>query len=110
MITPEQFRMARAVLNLTTRALGKELGISAMAVSRFESGDETVISLATAKRAKEWFQDHRVFFGPKHGVCLGQDVFAQERWFSTACFKLLQEEGTQPSSTELIAAHKRATT
>lgn len=101
--------MARAVLDLTTRELGKELGISAMAISRFESGDENVISLATARKAESWFRERRVFFGPKHGVCLDQDVFAQERWFSTACFKLLEEAGITPSSADLIAVHKRDT-
>jgi transcriptional regulator with XRE-family HTH domain len=108
MITPKQFRMARAVLDLTTRGIGKELGISAMAVSRFERGDENVLSLATARKAEAWFRDQRVFFGPKHGVCLNQDVFYQERWFSTACFKLLQEAGITPNSKDLIKANKRA--
>lgn len=75
-----------------------------MAVSRFENGDETVISLATANRAEAWFRERRVFFGAHHGVCLDQDVFAQERWFSTACFKLLQDAKITPGSAELIGA------
>ena len=77
MITPKQFRMARAVLGLTRHGIGKELGISTMTVNRFESGDESVISLETSKLAEEWFRDRRVFFGPKNGVCIDQDVFAK---------------------------------
>ena len=107
-ITPEQFRMARAAVSLTTKQLGDELGISAMAVSRFERGDESVISLATARKAELFFREHQVFFGPKHGVCIGQDVFAQQRWMATAFAKLLEEAGITPSSTDLIEAHKRA--
>jgi transcriptional regulator with XRE-family HTH domain len=106
-ITYKQFRMARAALNLTTRGIGKELGISATAVSRFENGDEGVISLATARKAEEWFRERYVFFGPKHGVCLDQDVFAQERWFASGCFQLLQEAGITPSSADLIEANQR---
>lgn len=75
-----------------------------MAVSRFERGDETVISLATAKRAEEWFQNRQVFFGPKNGVCFGENVFEQERRYLVAFYQLLRNAGIEPSSTEIIAA------
>jgi len=107
MITPKQFRMARSALYMTTRKLADELGISAMAVSRFERGDERVISVETARKAEEFFRSRSVFFGPKDGICLVQDVFAQERWFSSALSKLLNEAGINPSSKDLIDAHNR---
>lgn len=109
-MTPEQLRMGRAALRLSSRELGKEAGLSHTTIANFERGDEEAMSVATCKRLEEWFRSRRVFFGPKHGACLDQDVFASERWYSTALFKLLDEAGIHPSSTDLIAAGKRATT
>lgn len=107
MITPIQFRMARAALALTTREMGHHLDISATAISKYERGLQHVLSVETMLRIEEWLRDSQIFFGPGHGVCVGQDVFAQERWFTTACFKLLQEAGITPSSSDLIAASQR---
>jgi transcriptional regulator with XRE-family HTH domain len=106
MITHYQFRMARAALGLTTRELGAELNLSAMAISRFERGNETVISVATAKHAEAWFRDHQVFFGPKDGVCLGENVFAQERRILWALYRILRLAGIESSSSEIIVAMK----
>lgn len=50
----------------------------------------------------------RVFLGPKDGVCIGSDAFAQERWFASACYQLLKEHGIAPGSAALIKAHDRA--
>ena len=36
--------------------------------------------------------------------CLDSDVFASERWYLTALFKMLDEAGIHPSSSDLIAA------
>jgi len=102
--------MARAALRLSSRELGKEAGLSHTTIANFERGDEEAMSVATCKRLEEWFRSRRVFFGPKHGVCLDQDVFASERWYSTALFKLLDDAGIHPSSTDLIAAGKRPMT
>ena len=66
------------------------------------------MSVATAKRLEAWFRGRRVFFGPQHGVCLDSDVFASERWYLTALFKMLDEAGIHPSSSDLIAAGRRA--
>jgi len=107
-MTPEQLRMGRAALKMTTREIGAAVGLSHTAIANFERGDESTMSVATAKRLEAWFIDRRVFFGPKHGVCLDSDVFAAERWYSTALFKLLDEAGIHPSSSELIAAGRRA--
>ncbi len=106
-MTPEQLRMGRAALKMTTRELAAAVGLSHTAIANFERGDESTMSVATAKRLESWFIDRRVFFGPKHGVCLDSDVFATERWYSTALFKLLDEAGINPSSSELIAAGRR---
>lgn len=100
-------RMARAAMKLTTREAGEALGLSAMAVSRYEKGDESVISVATAKRITEWFEGNRIFFGPKDGVCIGQDVFREARWWSSALFQLLRENNIKPSSADVIAAYRR---
>lgn len=107
-ITPAQLRMARAALSMTMREAATWLDLSAMAISRFERGDESVISVATAKRIAEWFQTRRVYFGPKDGVCIDSDAFAQERWYAAGLFQLLKERDAVPSSTELIEAAKRA--
>jgi len=108
LMSPEQLRMARAYLQLTTRQLGQKLQVSAMAISRFERGDENVLSVATANEIERRFADQQIYFGPKHGVCIGSNVFATDRWYSTALFKLLDEAGVHPSSTDLIEAGKRA--
>jgi transcriptional regulator with XRE-family HTH domain len=108
MITPAQLRMARAALDLTTRQLGEAVGLSAMAVSRYERGDLSVISVATEQRLTVWFTEQRVFFGPADGVCLTQNAFAQERWLGMACYQLLRDHGILPSSTDLLTAYQRA--
>ena len=64
--------MARAVLRLSTRKLGAELDISAVAISRYERGDEKVISLETAKKAVALFNGYGIHFGPSHGVVLAR--------------------------------------
>jgi len=107
-MTPEQLRMGRAALKMTTREFAAEVGLSHTAIANFERGDESVMSVATAKRLEAWFRGRRVFFGPQHGVCLDSDVFASERWYLTALFKMLDEAGIHPSSSDLIAAGRRA--
>jgi len=108
MITPAQLRMARAALDLTTRQLGEAIGLSAMAVSRYERGDLSVMSVATAQRLAAWFTERRVFFGPADGVCLRQNAFAQERWLGLACYQLLRDHNILPSSSDLLTAYQRA--
>lgn len=107
MITPTQLRMARAALDLTTRALGEKVGVSAMAISRYEHGDLGVMGVDTIGHLEGFFREHRLFFGPKDGVCVGENVFASERWLGVACYQLLQEHGIQPSSRELLEAFQR---
>jgi transcriptional regulator with XRE-family HTH domain len=106
-ISPAQMRMARAALRLTTRKMGEALELSAMSISRYEKGDESVISIETAKRIKEWLYQKRIYLGPGDGVCLNQDIFKQERWMATACCRLMHEHGIHPSSQDLIDANKR---
>jgi transcriptional regulator with XRE-family HTH domain len=106
-LTPTQLRMARAALRLTTRALAASVGLSAMAISRYEQGDTGVLSMATALRLTQWFKERRLYFGPKDGVCLGADVFASERWLGLACYELLREHGIPPSSADLLRAYAR---
>jgi transcriptional regulator with XRE-family HTH domain len=108
MITPAQLRMARAALDLTTRQMGEAVGLSAMAISRYEKGDLSVMSVATALRMRDWLLDQRVFFGPADGVCLGQNAFAQERWLGLACYQFLRDHGIVPSSSDLLTAYARA--
>ncbi len=100
--------MARAALRLSSRQVGEILGVSHGAICRYERSDEDVISLRTVMKAKEFFESKGIFFGPKDGVCVGQDAFTGDRWFTTACLQLLKEAGITPSSTELLAAHRRA--
>jgi transcriptional regulator with XRE-family HTH domain len=108
MITPTQLRMARAALDLTTRDFGEHTGVSAMAISRYENGDTGVMSVETVRRLEDYCRDHHIFFGPKDGVCVGENVFATERWLGLACYQLLQEHGIQPSSRELLDAYTRS--
>ncbi len=107
-MSPKQLRMARAALDLTTRALGQAVGVSAVAITRYEHGDTAVMSVATATHVAAWFEAQRVYFGPKDGVCLSANVFASERWLGLACYQLLQEHGIHPSSADLLAASDRA--
>jgi transcriptional regulator with XRE-family HTH domain len=102
-----QLRMARAALTLTTRQLGERVGLSAMAISRYEHGDTRVISVKTMQSLVTFFTTQRVFFGPKDGVCVGQDVFAGERWLGLACYRLLQDNGVHPTSRDLLEAFAR---
>jgi transcriptional regulator with XRE-family HTH domain len=108
MLTPTQLRMARAALHLTTRDLGKRVQVSAMAVSRYENGDTGVMSVETVMRMERFFHEHRLYFGPKDGVCVGQNVFASERWLGLACYQLLKDKGIQPNSTDLLEAYHRS--
>lgn len=109
-MTPEQLRMARAADNKTLRELGEILEVSAVAINRYEHGEEGRLGRLTLERATEYFRRQRIYFGPKHGVCIGEDVFSTERWYAGALFQLLKESGVIPSSTELLAAGKRADT
>ena len=108
MLTPIQLRMARAALALSTRALGEQLGVSAMALSRYENGDTAVMSVQTVQRLEVYFHEHRLFFGPKDGVCVGENVFASERWLGLACYQLLKDRGVQLSSRDLLEAYQRS--
>ncbi|WP_297924290.1 helix-turn-helix transcriptional regulator [uncultured Agitococcus sp.] len=68
MITHQKAKISRAILGLTTRELADELGVSAMAISRFERGDEKVISLATAKKAERFFTERGIVFGDNNSI------------------------------------------
>jgi hypothetical protein len=78
-----------------------------MAISRYEHGDTTVMSMATVTRLTAWFEAQRVYCGPRDGVCCGVNVFRSERWLGLACYQLLQDHGIQPSSADLLAAGDR---
>lgn len=107
-MTPTQLRMARSALHMTMRDMAEVLGCTAAAVCGYEKGDESKLGRVTLAEAEQYFTSHRVFFGPKDGVCVGADVFEQERWYASALFQLLKEGGGVPSSTELLAAGERA--
>ena len=102
-----QLRMARAALQLTMRQFGAAVGLSAMAIARYERGDRSVMSVETAERLATWLEEQGVFFGPADGVCLKKNTFADERFFGNACWQLLHEHRIFPSSRELIEAHTR---
>jgi transcriptional regulator with XRE-family HTH domain len=108
MITPLQLRMARAALALTTRELGTMVGVSAMAISRYERGDTGVMAVATIEKLTHYCHEQGVFFGPKDGVCYGENVFASERWLGVACYELLLEHHITPTSRDLLDAWHRA--
>ena len=107
MITPLQMKMARHCIGMTTRQLGAALEISHVAVSRYERGDTSAISAATAAKAEDFFTRNDVFFGAKDGICLGENVFATEAWMRKALLRLLEQAGIKPSSTDLINAAKQ---
>lgn len=107
-MSPEQMRMARAALNISMRDFGDVIGVSAAAISQYELGNESKVGKATLAKAEEFFASNKVFFGPKHGVCMGADIFEEERWYAAALFQLLKDAGAVPSSTQLIAAGSKA--
>ena len=78
--------------------------MSGNAISRYERGDESVMSLKTLCKAQEFFYKYKVYFGPKDGICIGDDVFSQYRWYSSAYYNLLKIHGIQPSSIDIINA------
>lgn len=104
-MTPTQLRMARAALHMTMRDMSDVLGCTASAVGGYEKGDESKLGWATLAEAERYFTSNRVFFGPKDSVCVGADVFEQDRWYATALFQLLKEGGGVPISTELLAVN-----
>lgn len=107
-MTPEQYRMACAALRLSFLDVGEEVGLSRSDLADFARDEEHAISDEGLAKLESWFNSRQVFFGPRHGVCLGQDVFAAERKQSLALFQLLNEAGITPSSADLIAAGRRA--
>ncbi len=107
-MTPEQYRMACAALRLSFLDVGEEVGLSRSDLADFSRDKEHAISDEGLAKLESWFNSRQVFFGPRHGVCLGQDVFAAERKQSLALFQLLNEAGITPSSADLIAAGRRA--
>jgi transcriptional regulator with XRE-family HTH domain len=106
-ITGLQMRMARAALGWSCEDLAGKLGVSKMAVSKFESRAEG-LGRVKVGAAEGLFGASRIFFGPGHAVAVGQDVFAQERWLACALMQLVQEAGLAPGSRELIEAARRA--
>ncbi len=107
-LTPTQLRMARAACALSVRTLGACVGVSGMAISRYERGDTQVLSVATAARLRHYFETQGLYFGPHEGVCCAVNVFQSDRWIGIACYQLLQEAGQTPSSQDLLAAYARA--
>lgn len=105
-LTPAQMRMARAALGMTLRQLGKAVKVDPNAISRYETGASKMISYRSMEKLALFFRSKRIYFGPNHGVCVGQDTFAAERWFSTALYRILAENGINPSTDELIKAGK----
>jgi transcriptional regulator with XRE-family HTH domain len=108
MLTPRQLRMARAALDLSLHRLGQCVGKSDMALSRYENGDLSAMSVQTVLEIEAFFTTAGVYFGPKDGVCYGQNVFHQERWLGLACYQMLKEAGIAPSSRDLLDAYDRA--
>ena len=108
MLTPCQLRMARAALHVSLRTLGASLGLSGMALSRYENGDCSAISVATALDIEAFFVAQGIFFGPKDGVCVGTNIFQSERWLGLACYQMLKDHGISPTSRQLLDAYDRA--
>lgn len=108
MISPCQLRMARAALHVPLRTLAASLGLSAMALSRYEHGDCAVISVATVLDIEAFFVAEGIFFGPKNGVCVGTNVFQSERWLGLACYQMLKDAGISPNSRQLLDAYDRS--
>lgn len=107
-MTPLQFKMARAALNLPLRVIAQQLKVPYSSVNGFEQGDEHLMSPDCLKSAETYFNQQGVFFGPKDGVCLGRNVFSEERRYSTALYQILKDHGIYPSMADLAAAELRA--
>ncbi len=108
MITAIQLRMARAAKNMSLRELGKELNLSAVAISRYEQGDSTVIAVDRITQIKRYFESAGIYFGPKNSIAIGENIFLHEKWLGLACYQLLVEHAIAPSSKELLEAVQRA--
>jgi hypothetical protein len=59
LITPAQYRMARAALNISLRDLSVEVGIAVTTLGKIDSGD---VSSKTLRKLRVYFQERGIFF------------------------------------------------
>ena len=100
-MTPVQCKMARAAANMSMTELSKRIGLSAMAISRYENNDYSVISVATLKRIEDYFNSIRIYFGQKNGVCVGSDIFAENKQVIDGMCKAIARHGIQFDSKDV---------
>lgn len=108
MISPIQFRMARAASGLSMAYIADLLGVSRQAINRYEDKGEG-LGYAKLCEFETWCRKNRIYFGPAQSVSIDQDAMAQERWMVIALSTILYDHGIYPSSADLIAAYDKAT-
>ena len=80
-MTPEQLRMGRAALKMTTRESAAEVGLSHTAIANFERGDESVMSVGDCEKAGGVVSWPARVLRTAAWCLVDSDVFASERWY-----------------------------
>lgn len=68
LITPAQYRMARAALNISLRDLSVEVGIAVTTLGKIDSGE---VSSKTLRKLRIYFQQKGIFFARNEADCPG---------------------------------------
>jgi hypothetical protein len=68
LITPAQYRMARAALNVSLRDLSSEVGIAVTTLGKIDSGE---VSSKTLRKLRIYFQERGIFFARNEQNCPG---------------------------------------
>lgn len=101
-MTPRQLSMARAAIRCSMDQLSNAIGISKQAISAFERGDESRISLDTEGRIEQWFVNQCVYFGPGDSVSYGIDRYGKDQNLIWALLGILGDHGLMPASSDIV--------
>ena len=104
-ISGTQSRMARAAIRMSMRSAAAAIGKSHQTVKLFEDGSEK-ISIEVQHALEDLYNRNYCYFGPKDGVSFRGNGF--ERQMLSGMWRLLNEAGVYPGSSEIIEAAKRA--
>lgn len=103
MITPAQSRMARAALGISRGAVSVLVpGMPRANFAEWEAGNsDDALEKHWIEKIEQAYIKEGVFFGPRNGVCLEQDIWKQDRRLKIGLLKLLAEYGYQPGAGEI---------
>lgn len=91
MISIEQIRAGRSLLNWTQKQLAHAANISVRSLSAIELG-ETTPRLDTLQNIQGALESHRVIFGPDHGVKLSGERMEIHKFEGATCQEVLLKD------------------